>query len=302
MMFFVSDINYPAAFQNCGNLISEDGFLHSHRTLDCYVLIFVQSGCLYIRQDNTDYTVYENQFILLRPQTSHYGYQPSRGYLSYYWVHFAFTDPALKMYDLKTVKSLPVPLHTHLPFNPDSTLPRANETYFIPEYGTLPAQKRSTLLFAQMLDIYKRGYYAVPFQCNYALNLFLLQFSQEMISIWVKDQTPPDIIENIIEWIRRHYNEPLSVHTIAQKFNYNPDYLSTLFKKYTGYPLLLYINITRINISKNLLINTDERIGKIGEKCGFTDTKYYLRLFKKYVGVTPNNYRKSFHLKYINIK
>lgn len=301
MVFYVSDVKYPITFQNCGNLICEDGFLHTRRRLNCYVLIFVQAGTLYIQQGSTNYEVSENQFILLRPEFTHYGYQSSSGYLSYYWAHFAFTDPDLKVYTQNTLKNLP-DFNPEIAFNPDSPQIKPKEIYFIPEYGTLPAEKRSTLLFAQLLDIYKRGNYAVPYQCDYALNLFLLQFSQEMLTLWGKDFTPPDAIENIIEWIRRHYSEPISVQLIAEKFNYNPDYLSTLFKKYTGYSLLMYINIMRINIAKELLTSTDDCIYEISEKCGFSDSKYFLRLFKKYVGVTPGNYRKTFHLKYINIK
>lgn len=301
MKFYVSNAKYPITFRNCGNLICEDHFVHMQRRLDEYVLIFVQSGCLYIRQDEKNYEVSQNQFVLLKSGLNHYGYKVSESYLSYYWVHFYFTDPNLKVYNEKTIQTLQV-APPYLPFNPDSTLEKENELYFIPEYGTLSTEKRSNLLFAQLLDIYKRGQYAVPYQCTYALNLFLLQFSEEMIAFWIKDWLLPDRIENIIEWIRRHYSEPLSVQTIAQKFNYNPDYLSTLFKKHTGYSLLLYINITRINISKNLLLNTDEHLDSISQKCGFPDTKYYLRLFKKYVGITPKNYRKAFHLKYINVK
>ena len=95
MLMITSDAESPAGFISCGNLVNENGFTHVCRNLDCYVLIFVQKGCLYIRQDEKNYEVKENEFILLFPNMTHYGYRPSSGYLSYYWVHFSFPHPRL---------------------------------------------------------------------------------------------------------------------------------------------------------------------------------------------------------------
>lgn len=68
MLMITSDAESPAGFISCGNLVNENGFTHVCRNLDCYVLIFVQKGCLYIRQDEKNYEVKENEFILLFPQ------------------------------------------------------------------------------------------------------------------------------------------------------------------------------------------------------------------------------------------
>lgn len=301
MLFITSDVEYPSEFISCGNLINEDGFIHISRNLDCYVLIFVQKGCLYIRQDEKNYEVRENEFVLLFPYKTHYGYKPSTGFLSYYWVHFNFTNPNLKI-DNSIELNQPYLNSLNAPFSPYSEITAKDEIYFIPEYGTLPSIKRSTLLFAQLLDTFKRGKYASVVHCYHALNTFLLEFSEEMILEFTKKSTAEDIIENTIEWIRRHYREDLTTSTVAEKFNYSSDYLSYLFKKHTGHPLLLYINLTRLNVSKDMLVNTNLSIKNISEECGFKDEKYYFRIFKKYTGTTPNKYRQSFRLKYFNIK
>lgn len=301
MLFVTSDVESPARFISCGNLINEDGFLHARRNLDCYVLIFIQKGCLYIRQEDKNYEIREKEFVLLFPNKIHYGYKPSSGYLSYYWVHFDFPAPRF-ITDHPMLIGQPCLNSLNAPFSPYTEIAAKDEIYFIPEYGSLPSAKRSNLLFAQLLDTFKRGEYASVVHCYYALNTFLLEFSEEMLLEFVKKSTSADIIENMIEWIRRHYKENLTTSLVAEKFNYNPDYLSSLFKKQTGYPILLYINLTRLNVSKDMLVNTNLSVKIISEECGFRDEKYYYRIFKKYTGTTPNKYRKSFLLKYVNVK
>lgn len=302
MLYITSDVKFPAQFISCGNLINPDGFLHIRRTLDCFVLIIVQKGCLYLRQDEKNYEIKENQFVLLIPHQTHYGYKPSSGYLSYYWVHFQLSRPnRITENSLCLDQSFSGSPNT--PFSPYAgKITAKDELYFFPEYGSLPSDKRSTLLLAQLLDTFKRGKYAAVIHCYYALNTFLLEFSEEMIAEYSKHNAAADTLENIIEWIRRHYAENLTTSSVAEKFNYNPDYLSALFKKHTGHPLLLYINLLRLNVSKDMLVQTTLSIKDISEKCGFKDEKYYFRIFKKYIGTTPNKYRQSFCLKYVNIK
>lgn len=302
MLFITSHVQNPAQFISCGNLLNEDGFVHIRRTLDCFVLICVQKGCLYIRQDERNYEVRSNQFILLLPGKTHYGYKPSSGFLSYLWVHFHLEHPTYTT-ESPNIISQPYLNAFNTPFSPYAhRIDPSDEFYFIPEYGSLPSIKRSILLFSQLLDTYKRGKYASVIHCYYSLNTFLLEFSEEMYLEYTKKNTSTDLLENIIEWIRRHYNENLTTSSVAEKFNYNPDYLSSLFKRHTGYPLLLYINLIRLNVAKDMLVHSSLSIKAISEECGFKDEKYFYRIFKKYNGTTPAAYRQSFCMKYVNIE
>ncbi|WP_153017530.1 helix-turn-helix transcriptional regulator, partial [Heyndrickxia sporothermodurans] len=60
-----------------------------------------------------------------------------------------------------------------------------------------------------------------------------------------------------------------------------------------GYGPIEYLNRIRIEQSKAFLIYTDWSIERIAEQCGISQLSYYCRLFKKQVGITPNQYRKS---------
>lgn len=54
-------------------------------------------------------------------------------------------------------------------------------------------------------------------------------------------------------------------------------------------------------MAKNLLTNRTLSIYRIADMCGFSDEKYFMKLFKRYEGITPTQYRKAFHQKKINL-
>lgn len=181
-------------------------------------------------------------------------------------------------------------------------LPPPSENFLLPEYGQLSVERRSRLLFVQLLDINKRENYVASWRCHYALNLLLMEVTNESFQIsHFLDSSVPAYILDVVEWIRTHYDQPLSVAYIAEQFGYHPTYLTNIFKKYTGYPILTYINRIRISVSKNLLANRTLSIYEVANMCGFSDEKYFMKLFKRYEGITPTQYRKAFHQKKVNL-
>lgn len=83
----------------------------------------------------------------------------------------------------------------------------------------------------------------------------------------------------------------LKLKTIAEKLNVNSSYLSTLFHKEVGCTLTDYINKQRIERSIHLLQLTAKPVQEISSECGFQDVNYFIKLFKKQTGFTPNRYR-----------
>lgn len=109
-------------------------------------------------------------------------------------------------------------------------------------------------------------------------------------------------IVRVYRLVQLHYNQPLTASDIANRFNYNPAYLTSLFKKYTGYSLTHYINHARISAAKNLLTNQDQTIEAIAKQCGFTDTKYFTVYLKKKNTLPPANTEMPFIIKNLFFK
>lgn len=290
MKYCIYHSSHPIIFASCGNLISENGFIHPRRNIDSFVLLLVQKGTLYISQGKDEYAIHENEFLILFPDTLHYGTKSSSGYLSYYWTHFYLSDSSYQITDT---------FHYEDNFLPAQDILQVLKGHVVlPETGSVSSAGHSHLLFLQLMDIACREHYKPTYKCHYALCLLLLEFSSESLSAFlVQDMDIPPRMTRCINWIQLHYNQPLSASEIADRFGYNPAYLTGLFKKYTGYSLIHYINHVRISAAKNLLTNQELTIDSIAQQCGFADCKYFYRLFKKTEHVTPTEYRNAFHHK-----
>lgn len=99
------------------------------------------------------------------------------------------------------------------------------------------------------------------------------------------------LIRKSITLIDSDLTADLSLYAQAKLLNVNSSYLSALFKKETGVTLTEYVNKKRIKQAAFLLSTTCLQIQTIAERCGIPDVNYFIKIFKKYVGKTPKDYR-----------
>lgn len=101
------------------------------------------------------------------------------------------------------------------------------------------------------------------------------------------------VIRKTLNYIHFNLHHPLSLKSIAEVLNVNPNYLSTIFKKELDVTLTEFINQQRIHIAVKLLNTTDLQIQDVAWNVGMNDVNYFTKLFKKAVGVTPSCYKKN---------
>jgi two-component system response regulator YesN len=100
------------------------------------------------------------------------------------------------------------------------------------------------------------------------------------------------LISRCISFIGENYQEAwLSPTEIASHFHFNTAYYSSLFKKRTGLSLAQYLLNFRLNKAKELLFSTELKVYEIAQAVGFNDDKYFIRVFVKETGITPNAFR-----------
>lgn len=100
-----------------------------------------------------------------------------------------------------------------------------------------------------------------------------------------------ELIKKAMSYISKHFNEPLTLEDVALEVHLHPSYFSTMFKQSTGSSFKEYLNMVRIEESKRLLSNTDFPIIDIAVAVGFEDQSYFSKVFKKYTGLTPKQFR-----------
>lgn len=99
-------------------------------------------------------------------------------------------------------------------------------------------------------------------------------------------------IRIIKRYIAEHYTEDISLSSAAELVSLSPVYLSRLFKKEEGINFLDYLNQYRIEVSKKLLQDMRYNVLEAARMSGFNNTRYFSKIFKKTVGITPSEYRK----------
>lgn len=101
------------------------------------------------------------------------------------------------------------------------------------------------------------------------------------------------IIERAIQYISRNINQRIFVEDIAKALNVNRSYLSIKFKAETGMTITDYIMKQKIIESQRLIRFTDKSLAQISCYLDFSSQSYFQLQFKKYTGMTPNQYKKS---------
>lgn len=293
MNYLFAPSSEPIEYDECGQLYSHDTFIHIKRSMDVFVLILLCNGTLFIAQNQNLYELHPNQYVILFPGQEHYGYLPSTPGLSYYWCHFRFKNNEYEIISEQAAKSI---VHK----NTDKSA--ANFTgYLLPETGTMYNADKPSLIFRLLMDLSQQNYFS-KYQGNYALSLLILEIMNETLfnsDNGIMNKTAYNVKE-IEEWIHANCITKLSVHDVALHFGYNVNYLSSLFKRHTGYSLNKYIYISRISIAKQMLLNSSDPIKKIAINSGFSDEKQFMKTFKKTENMTPSQYRNLYYKKHFS--
>lgn len=100
-------------------------------------------------------------------------------------------------------------------------------------------------------------------------------------------------VTHVMNWVKVHYLEPLSLETAADSLALSKEYFCRLFKKYTGQTFLEYLNDVRTMHLYEDLQNSDETITVLMEKNGLSNYKIFMRTFKKLYGSTPQKMRSN---------
>ena len=94
------------------------------------------------------------------------------------------------------------------------------------------------------------------------------------------------------QYIRAHYEEPLSLDLLAEKVYLTPHYLSSIFIQEKGIGINKYIKNLRMEKARELLTGTNMKISEICERVGYSNLSYFCRTFRNEFGMTPEQYRR----------
>jgi len=130
------------------------------------------------------------------------------------------------------------------------------------------------------------------------LNCFFIMVNKHIQSILTENESINrkskfKKLEKLFQYIEVSYNNPISTADCAKMLNFSLAHFCHTFKNATGKSFLQYLNEYRIFKSMTLLKETDLSIVQIASECGFEDSGYYTRCFKKITGISPSLVRRT---------
>jgi two-component system response regulator YesN len=124
-----------------------------------------------------------------------------------------------------------------------------------------------------------------------------MQNSGENDQYYLSDEGSSAAIKKALALINEDYGANLTMESIADRIYLNASYFSDLFRREMGKTFTEYLGELRIDKARELLKNPDLKMNEIALLTGFIDPNYFAKVFKKYVGLTPSQYREEFFTK-----
>jgi len=101
-----------------------------------------------------------------------------------------------------------------------------------------------------------------------------------------------DRIKPALYYIRKNFNEKISLETLASECEMSPNYFCKLFREATGETPVEYITTYRLEMASEML-RSGAKVTDVAFECGFNDLSYFIHIFKKNLGISPKQYAKG---------
>ncbi|WP_040536911.1 AraC family transcriptional regulator [Schleiferilactobacillus shenzhenensis] len=282
MNYAIYDIAHPVHYLQIGHFIASPGWQHApfQHKKDTEVM-FGLKGDVALQIDHQEtYHLHQGEVLTVFPHGFITGAAPVTESAEFYWFHFV---------QYGTYEITDTPPH----------LADESTQIVLPRHMVLKYPEQSIIMANQLLDVgHGHNYSNLP--QDYLATLLLATLTNDW---WLQNEhvTYEEGQSNQIkEWIRVNMNEDMAVSAIAEHFNMSQDYLSRLFKHATGGTIKGYLNKVRLDTARFLLLTTDLSIQEVAEHSYFNDYKYFFRLFRQTVHLTPAKYRNAFSRTFLN--
>lgn len=253
----------------CGYEDTVEGFHLGPNIRDCYLLHYVCRGEGFYTRQETVYSLAAGDIFCIFPgEVVYYSSKPGESW-SFYW--FSFNGPQAPRYAALAGFTGDSPV-VHLP--PAHRLDRRMDALL--EFLGKEAEPRRLALLGHLYGL-----------------LAELEDAASRKASPDSGAAAPRYVRKALQYIAFNYHRPLRVTDISGYLGLDRTYFSKLFSRNTGVSPQAYILQFRLEKSLALLTHTDLSLGEISRAIGLEELFYYSRAFKRLMGVSPSEYRKT---------
>lgn len=155
-------------------------------------------------------------------------------------------------------------------------------------------------LIREMYYVYseKPWGYELKVQSQFYMFLYILVTKYRKTDVnekVIRNNRKLDRLSQITAYMSENYQEDISLDSLAEIFGYSPTYLSRMFQKYAKTNYKVCLDDIRLEHAVKDLADTRIPIGEIVQRNGFSNSKAFVKVFRKRYGMLPNEYRKTIH-------
>lgn len=247
---------------------------HSHKAVE---IIFVIDGCGFMRFENDVVKIIKNNTLIIPSEKAHQFYGDKTCSCTLINIHIDFSAVALD----ETTAGNPDPDFFNGLFH-------GNREYFkLIDYDNIESAMKRIVF--EMNN--KQSNYEVLAKL-YFCELFILLSRLMEENKKQQDKAAKGYVNQAEKFIEDSLFQDLTTEIISREVHISPDYLHHIFKDSTGFSIMEYVTIKRIDKSKELLKATKKKVTEIASLVGIPNSQYFSTIFKKYTAMTPNQYRR----------
>lgn len=271
MKYFAVNLERTLDYHSSGKSVNKTAMKHCRRASCNYEIIIVTEGVLHMEQIDK-FNVKSGQVFFIDKNVVHGGTKFSKNV--FFWLHF---DGEIKSFlDERKAKEFC----------------ESNKKWiFIPQLFSLKELARVSVMFGEINHY--RFENSDTLVKNHLTSALIAELSRQYNERFLPYSEDKRFAE-ILGYLNLHIRETISISELAEKFSYNPKYLSSLFKKFTNQSPIEYITKLKLAVAKHLLLSGCNSIKAVAHELGYNDEYYFMKVFKRYTGITPKNYRKTF--------
>lgn len=276
MEYYILNVSHPLRFLHAGKSQMDDTWMHYERQVNEHILFMILNGELYLRVDDTDYVFRPGDVFFMRAGAHHIGYRAAA--VTFYWMHL----------DNEGVTAI-TPSQA-MAFEQENSIP---ENILIPTHFRLQHHENFLISLNQLIHYY--GSTPKSLYNDYLATAIMIELSTQAKMVPREEPLTSRRFEEIRSYIIGNYREPLRTCDIAQKFGYNSTYLARLFRVHLNTSVKRFIIETRLKAAETLLLSTNDPISVVAKNSGFNNEYYFMRVFKQKNGISPTQYRNTYH-------
>jgi AraC-like DNA-binding protein len=269
---FTTGLHVPVQSENAGLFISRGVGRHPDRIIESHEIIHVVRGSLVLCEPGRVYSVSAGEYLILVPGVRHWAPEDYRPGLEFYWIHFRLRDDAVG---------------------------RGRDAIEIPRLGRVGDSERLEELFRWFLDAQEQQDLDETL-ANGLCHMMLLVLAHRPRRTSEEDDRIPMLAREAKRLLSRSFQEDVTTSLIARKLTCNPDYLGRLYKRSFGISIMDDLHALRIRLAKTLLMDEELNVNAVAGRCGYHDTTYFRRMFRRLVGMAPSRFRDLYSHMHIN--